>query len=471
MEIELPRIFRLDRMSLPVRIGIILAILACDVLLGMRASTRLLIPVVGLVAAGVGFVLFFRRMEWGLLLLLPASFFGRWNISTGTNVAFNFTIVLLIFLVGIWLLKMVLFERRVTLESSPLNAPALLLLIVMTLALVAGNVRWIPQASATASFFAQLGGWLLYALSIATLLLPGNLMKDVRLIWFVVWEFLILGFIFIYTHLIPFTARFINSIFVHGSYLGSTFWIWTAAFATSYLVVGEKSQTRRAIFLALLLAAMFYDRWFLYREWISGWGPPLIAVGVILWLRNWRLALFTTLIGGVVVGVSFSLLSSAVMTETQQYSLYSRTATWPIMFELLKSSPILGLGPSNYYYYTPLFSLLGWHVSFNSHNNYWDIVAQYGFVGLLAFLWLIFEIFRLAWRVRARAQDEFSRVYAYACLGGLVGMLASGMLGDWFMPFLYNVSTGGFRFSVVNWLFLGGLAVIDYAIRQNEVPE
>ena len=46
-------------------------------------------------------------------------------------------------------------------------------------------------------------------------------------------------------------------------------------------------------------------------------------------------------------------------------------------------------------------------------------------------------------------------------LGGFAGMLLVGMLGDWFLPFVYNIGLIGFRASVVGWVFLGGVLVIE----------
>jgi len=50
-------------------------------------------------------------------------------------------------------------------------------------------------------------------------------------------------------------------------------------------------------------------------------------------------------------------------------------------------------------------------------------------------------------------------------LGGLVGTLAAGMLGDWILPFVYNVGLHGYRSSVIFWLFLGGLVALEQIIR------
>ena len=38
--------------------------------------------------------------------------------------------------------------------------------------------------------------------------------------------------------------------------------------------------------------------------------------------------------------------------------------------------------------------------------------------------------------------------------------LLSAGFGDWVVPFFYNITLGGFRASVLGWLFLGGLIAL-----------
>jgi hypothetical protein len=104
---------------------------------------------------------------------------------------------------------------------------------------------------------------------------------------------------------------------------------------------------------------------------------------------------------------------------------------------------------------------LGWYVQFNSHNQYVDIVAQTGLLGLACFLWFAWEAGWLGSRLRARVPEGFAQAYVYGALGGLVGMLVAGMLADWVLPFVYNIGLAGFRASVLGWLFLGGLLSLE----------
>jgi hypothetical protein len=43
-------------------------------------------------------------------------------------------------------------------------------------------------------------------------------------------------------------------------------------------------------------------------------------------------------------------------------------------------------------------------------------------------------------------------------------MVVAGMLGDWVLPFFYNVGLNGFRSSMLGWLFLGGLVSIEQMV-------
>jgi O-antigen ligase len=171
-----------------------------------------------------------------------------------------------------------------------------------------------------------------------------------------------------------------------------------------------------------------------------------------------------------VVGALSAVFLWTGLVATDEYSFSTRFEAWSILAQIIRSSPLIGLGFANYYWYTPLFPIRGYAVSFNSHNNYVDIVAQMGLAGLVCFLWLLWEVGWLGWRLRKQAPAGFAQAYVYGALGGLAGMVVAGMLGDWVLPFFYNVGLNGFRSSVIGWLFLGGLVSLEQmAKRQNLV--
>jgi hypothetical protein len=42
------------------------------------------------------------------------------------------------------------------------------------------------------------------------------------------------------------------------------------------------------------------------------------------------------------------------------------------------------------------------------------------------------------------------------------------MLGDWVLPFIYNVGLNGMRASLLGWIFLGGLVALGQIYQQKK---
>ncbi|NJN44497.1 MAG: O-antigen ligase family protein [Anaerolineae bacterium] len=154
--------------------------------------------------------------------------------------------------------------------------------------------------------------------------------------------------------------------------------------------------------------------------------------------------------------------------SSEDYSLSTRLEVLPIMLEILEVNPVFGVGFANYYWYTPLFALRGYYVSFNSHNNYADLIVQTGVIGAVLFSWLLAQIGFLAWNIRQKVTGGFSIGYVNGAIGGFVGTVIVATLGDWVLPFVYNIGLSGFRTSVIGWLFLGGLVVLHQLFVANE---
>jgi hypothetical protein len=153
---------------------------------------------------------------------------------------------------------------------------------------------------------------------------------------------------------------------------------------------------------------------------------------------------------------------------TDSYSVSTRLEAWIILREVVKVNPILGLGFANYYWYTPLFPIRGFAVRFNSHNNFVDIIAQIGWVGLACFVWFLVEAGMLGMRLKDRVPEGFPKAYVYGAIGGLVATVAAAMLGDWLLAFVYNIGLSGMRTGVLAWIFLGGLVAIENLYRQGK---
>jgi hypothetical protein len=104
----------------------------------------------------------------------------------------------------------------------------------------------------------------------------------------------------------------------------------------------------------------------------------------------------------------------------------------------------------------------------SSHNNYIDVYAQMGLVGLGLFVWFLIELGLLGWRLATSFRGDFEEGYVHGALGGLAGTLVAMMLADWFLPFVYNIGFPGFRTSALAWMFLGGLVALEQRVREGE---
>ena len=340
--------------------------------------------------------------------------------------------------------------------------PLLGLCVVPGLSFIYGSQPLVRFAS-TAPVTAQLGGLAIFVLSGAAFLVARSQLRDTRWLRRLTWLFLLLGGLYIVGRLTPELGPHITRLFVREVSGGAVFWIWLVALAFGQALLNRDLRPRWRLLLGALTASTLFVGLFQAREWVSGWLPPLVALAVTLGVSKPRLALALSLTGGLVAAALFGFASdfAGAVEAENAYSTLTRLEAWRIVGEIVAASPVLGVGPANYYWNTPLYSILGWHVSFNSHNNYVDIAAQSGLLGLACFIWLAGELVWMGFRLRETAPAGFARGYAVGALGGLAGMLAAGMLADWVLPFAYNIGLAGFRISVLGWVFLGGMAALE----------
>jgi O-antigen ligase len=434
------------------RPAMILAVLAGSFILGRMASRNLLM----LLVLGIGALVLLRKPMLIIFPLVIGTMIVGYEIGTGTQSAINVTILITIAMIGLWALDLLVEQRRFYNYPSRVNPPLLALCLMALISFIAGQLPWFAFARPV-SIAAQIAGLSLFILSAGAFLWVSQSIQDLKWLRWLVWLYLGAGAIFILGNFLP--IGFVSNL-IEPSATGSLFWVWMVALAGSQALINKKLNSNWRILMAIL-AALALTRGWINREWVSGWLPAAIGFWVILMLWNWRWGFVTGVVSGLVALV-FNPAILQRLLEIDQYSIYTRQEAWRIVLNnIVKISPLIGLGPANYYNYTPLFPILGYAIRFNSHNQYVDLIAQIGFIGLFIFIWLMTEIGWLGWRLKDRFAPGFEKAYVIGALGGLAGTLAAGMFGDWFIPFVYNIGLEGFRTSVFGWIFLGGLVAIE----------
>lgn len=416
--------------------------------IGLVATPRqLLIGVLALVG-GALVVSFLRRPALGLLVAIVAGMVVPWRGPSGLNLS----MVLVALLLGLWLLKGVVDGRQFRTEHSQVTWTLLAFVAISFLSFGVGQLPWFTFAE-PAPLGAQLGGLSLVVLSAGTFWLGANHLRDQIWLSHLTWWFLGAGAISVALRtalpILGFATRDLMQP------MGSVFYVWFIALATSQAAFNGRLRPIWRLALGAMVAATLFMLINLKFADKSTWIPAICAIAAIIGLRSWRAAL---LLAPALVLIAY--LGSSQLVATDEYSISTRFDAWRILIEIIKASPLFGLGFANYYWYTPLFPIRGYAVSFNSHNNYVDIVAQTGLIGLACFLLFFGQVGVLAWRLHGRMHQGFERAFVLGAFGGVIGMVVAGMLGDWILPFFYNVGLNGFRSSMIGWLFLGGLMTI-----------
>jgi len=144
-----------------------------------------------------------------------------------------------------------------------------------------------------------------------------------------------------------------------------------------------------------------------------------------------------------------------------------RLLTWKATLQMVQDHPWLGVGAGNFKLFYPLYrpqeerELSGsntWMVQ--THNDYLQILAELGPLGLLLFLWIIYRILRVFTRSMAQVLTKEDR-YLLAGMG--VGILAT-LIHTFFDFNLQNPVSGSYFWILVGLLVaygnLGGASVI-----------
>jgi len=417
-----------------------------------------------LLAAGIGtwlVLLLLRSPQWGLVALLVGGLAIPFEIGTGSETGLNPAIMLLPLLMGVWVFDMVALKRRISLPSSRCTLPLITLAVVSLLSFLVGQF-----VSTPAPFRAQLAGLALFLFSGGAFFLAAIYLRDLEWLKRISWLILAIGACYTGLWLLPIESP-VAAYFPPSGATGSLFWTWVMALAAGQVLFNRKLSKGTRIVFGGLIVGILCVGFFPARTWVSGWFPPLVVLVVLVSLRTPRIMLFSSVIGGLTAVIYLPKLIQ-VLLSWEGYSLITRLEGWEILSEIVKINPILGLGPANYYHFTSFYSIRGWYVPFNSHNNFVDIFAQIGLLGLICFIWFFWEAGRLAWRLKSKVGDGFERGYVYGAFAGLIGTLTAALFGDWVIPFVYNVGLEGFRTSVLGWVCLGGVvAIASWQSRQS----
>jgi hypothetical protein len=448
------------------------AVLVLAFVLGRRASPRWL----ALLVIGAGGAVLLATPVLGLPLAVLAALVVPLEIGTGTEVKLNAAALLIPALVVIWLLSAIR-RREMRFAPSRTNLPLALFLGANLLSLLIGRALWDPQVPVRGNFIlVQLAQWAIFAFSALAFWLTANLVRDRRWLWRLTTTFLLVGGGLAILRSLP-GAGGLAGRFTTIAFIRAPFWVLLTALAAGQLLFNRGLSLPWRAFIAATLGATLYYAFVAQQEAASNWVGLAAVLGILVWLRfpRWRWGIA----GLLVILLALGLLGPSI------YQFAGGDAEWNLsgssrltlierVLEVTMRNPVTGLGPAAYRPYAdmkPLMYQRAYWVEpkINSHNNYVDLFAHGGIVGLLLFFWFAWEVARLGLALRKHFRDDFAAGYINGMLAAGAGALVIMALADWILPFVYNIGFPGFQASVLVWLFMGGLVALEQIEAKAEV--
>jgi len=166
-------------------------------------------------------------------------------------------------------------------------------------------------------------------------------------------------------------------------------------------------------------------------------------------------------------GTAISKIKSRISISqfTESSSLKRRIAIWKFTGMMIKDHPIFGSGLGTFKYnslsYQAQFfdqgenrSLYPYGFADKAHNEYLQLGAELGMLGLGIFLWLLITYFNYGIKLLKRLKDEYKQGILIGLMGGVVAVLIDGIFG---FP-LHLPAT-----IVLFWLFIGLVVSLNHS--------
>jgi len=436
----------------------------------LRGRTGLELGLIGILLAVVTLLVMYR-LEWGLMAIVFTSFFVRFTIPTGTATNIPASLVVSFFAVMIWIFSMLL-KRQIKLAPGHYVKPTLLFFLIAILSVPYSWLILRPDLfgqggsgkSGLGFTFVQVGAVTLMVLLPAVMLMAANVLRDAK--WFK-----ILFAIMLIVAIPELLQRLTNTRIGLADFklnTGASYSLWVVALSVGQAFFNPTLKRWQRAFLFGIAGCWLFFGAEVGATWFSGWMPAFVALLFLGFLYSRKL-FFGLVLGALAIIVIrpdyiTHIWSDAVNLDSNRFEIWQ-----VIIFDLTltKTNIFFGAGPAGYLpFYEAYYPGNAWV----SHNNYVDIFAELGIVGFTIFLWMLFSIFRTGWEHRHQMPSGFLRGFNYGVLAGFVGTLFAMGLGDWHIPFVYNIGIPGFDFAVYGWLLSGAMLALSEMKTSPAVP-
>lgn len=226
------------------------------------------------------------------------------------------------------------------------------------------------------------------------------------------------------------------------------------------LLLTTKNKRKKLLF-SVFAICMCASLLFTYSR--GAWIGAVCAIGVYVFMKDKRLImpviivilLALILIPGISDRITY-MLSSDYMESSMQGG---RLIRWTIGLQILREHPWIGLGlgafggavAANH----ELFTEVGGQLieTFYMDNYYMKIIVESGIIGILAFVFLMWQVIRVSIKTVHIVENKFTKEIGIGIIAGL-----SGVLAHCFVENIFEVPMMGVLF----WVFVAAMAQLWY---------
>ena len=160
----------------------------------------------------------------------------------------------------------------------------------------------------------------------------------------------------------------------------------------------------------------------------GGWlGFAFSALVFILLVdKRFLLSIIPITIGGVYLLPQTYLNRILSIGNFQDSSNAYRLKMWEITMDIIRDYPLAGVGFGHLPFKQTFETYIRTMPTYHAHNTFLEIAAELGIPGLIAFLFLIFVIFKYGIKELITRENTYISIMAAGVLSGLAGVLAHG---------------------------------------------
>ncbi|TJX15196.1 polymerase [Tissierella creatinini] len=219
-----------------------------------------------------------------------------------------------------------------------------------------------------------------------------------------------------------------------------------------------KKISKKIVFLGTTLIMILAMLMTLSRgSWV---GFAFSAFVFILLLEKRLLLLVVPISLGAVYFLPQSILNRIMsIGNFADSSIAYRFTMWEITMDIIRDYPIAGVGFGHLPFKQIFETYIRTMPIYHSHNTYLQTAVEMGIPGLLAFLFLLFILFKYGILKLVKSEDRYIRILSAGALSSLGGVLTHGMAENvLYLP----------RIIFTFWIVVGLILTLD-RIRRYEV--